>query len=392
MRALAAAAIAMALMAGCGADAGIDTEEDLGPLDDVIDELTATVWPGVVGTDGVRFIRHVNGFVDGEPAGYWFAGLAPRFTADVFWFCREGDTGCPWAPDGSINRGGFAGAPVFARIPGEQSYSPFWTVKLVRVPVDYQPDDIKSVYGIEAAVAAGLARVEPLIWDHGGTTGMSEVIGHCLLVLAGTELERNGADLIGQPGVPSRTLQPRRGWYARYQVSYYDFSETDGWFAPDRSGGDVTRMPWADTFILYRDCDGGSTAPLCGLTGGLFPTVSELGVEQDLTGDGDLADTNNLLAAQPGQPPLDFNDPPYSPLWSIKVVRVRPEHDAEVRLIDTTGDQDDSDLDSVAAMRAAVTAGLVDEPQPMSEAQAGNAIPGNDGEVYYNCPSQVAAP
>lgn len=391
MRALAAAPIVMALAAGCAGDPSIAPEQDLGPLDDLIDDLTRTVWPGVVDGDGDRFIRHVNGFLDGAPSGYWFAGLAPRFTADVFWFCRDGDV-CPLAPDGTVNTGGFTGSPVFARIPGEQTYSPFWTVKVVRVPVDYQPDDLKSALGIEEAAATGRVTIEPLVIDHGGATGPAPVIVHCLLVLHGTTLERNGMELIGSPGVASVALAPRQGWHARYRVDYYDFTPTDGYFAPDPSGVELARMPWSDTFVLYRDCDGGSQAELCGLTSGVFPTVSELGVEQDLTGDGDVADTNNLLAAQPGQPPLAATDRPYSPLWSIKVVRVRPEHDAEVRLIDTTGDQADSDLDSVAALRAAVTAGLVDEPQPMSEAQAGNSIPGNDGEVYYDCPSQVAAP
>jgi hypothetical protein len=374
------AACLLVALAACAGDDGIAPEADRGPIESLLDALTRTVWPGVIGTDGTRRIRHVNGFRDGQLTGYWFAGLAPRFTADVFWFCRDGDV-CPRGPDGSVNPGGFTGAPVFARLPGENGYSPFWNLKVVHVPVDYQADSLKSSLGVERAVADGRATVEPL-----------GLIIHCLLVLDGTELERNGRELIGQPGVAALAMAPRTGWHQQYRVTYYDFSVGDGWFAPDPSGVDVTRMPWADTTVLYRDCAGGSQSPVCGLTSGRFPSVSELGVATDLTGDGDLADTNNLIAALPGQPPADPADRPYSPLWAIKVVRVRPEHDAEVRLIDTTGDQAESDLDSVAAMRAAVDAGLVDPPQPMSEAQAGNRVPGNDGEVYFDCPSQVAAP
>src|SRR4030067_1085924 len=40
--------------AGCASDPAIGPEEDLGPLDDLLDDLTRTVWPGVVGTDGQR--------------------------------------------------------------------------------------------------------------------------------------------------------------------------------------------------------------------------------------------------------------------------------------------------------------------------------------------------
>jgi hypothetical protein len=379
VRAPFAASLVVALAAGCSDDA-TGPEEDRGPIEAVLDALTRTVWPGVIGGDGTRRIRHVNGFRDDQQTGYWFAGLAPRFTADVFWFCRDGDV-CPRAPDGSVNRGGFTGAPVFARLPGETGYSPFWNVQVVHVPVDYQADSIKSALGVERAVADDRATVEPL-----------GLIAHCLLVLHGTELERNGMDLIAQPGVPALAMTARTGWHQQYRVTYFDFSGTDGWFEPDPSSGEVPRMPWADTFILYRDCDGGSQASLCDLTSGQFPSVSELGVAHDLTGDGDLADTNNLLAALPGSAPADPADRPYSPLWAIKVARVRPEHDVDVRLIDTTGDEADSDLMSVAELRAAVAAGQVDAPQPMSEAQAGNQVPGNDGEVYYDCPSQVAAP
>jgi len=380
----------LALAAGC-ADPGPGPEDDLGPLDDVLDDLTRTVWPGVVGDGGDRFIRFVNGFIDDEITGYWFAGLAPRFTADVFWFCRDGDAACPTAPDGSLDPGSMIGRPVFARIPGEISYSPFWRVQVVRVGDDYQADDIKSVLGIEEAVARGDATVAPLRIDHGGAIGEAEVVVHCLLVIGGTRLERNGMDMVGTTGVASRQLVPGLGWHKRYEVSYYDFTATDGVFAPLGQTEGPPRMPWAPTYVLFRDCAGGSQAPLCGLTSGQFPSVSELGVDRDLTGDGDRADTNNLIGALPGRPPLAAGDPPYSPLWAIQVVRVRPEHDSDVSLIDTTGDQAESDLRSVQAMRDAVAAGLVDAPVPMSEAQAGNGVPGNDGEVYFDCPTQVEA-
>lgn len=382
----------LALASSCGGG-GIQPEKDLGPIDNVLDDLTKTVWPGVIDSDGGRHIRLLNGFYNGKPSAYWFSGFAPRFTAQMFWFCYDRDTSCPLGPDGKINPVALVGNPVFSRIPGEQDYSPYWAVQVVRVPDDYRPNDIKSQLGIEKAVADGLATVAPLRVDFGGTTGVADAIRHCLLVLDGTALERNGADVIGSPGTPTRPVPFGDGWHKRYEVKLFDFSAVEGLFAPDPdSTADRTLMASAAIFVLFRDCDGGSTSPLCDAISAGMASVSELGVENDFTGDGDKADTNNLLAAIPGEPPPNPDDKIYSPLWAVNVVKVKPEHDAEVQLIDTSGDQNQTDLPSVVAMRAAIADGLLDPAEPMSEAQAGNSIPGNDGKVFFNCPSQVPVP
>ena len=39
-------------------------EEDLGPIEQILDEVTMTVWPGVEGSEG-RHVRRVNGFFNG---------------------------------------------------------------------------------------------------------------------------------------------------------------------------------------------------------------------------------------------------------------------------------------------------------------------------------------
>jgi len=380
-----AGAFALALSAAACSDTVGGPEPDLGPIDDVIDEVAKTVWPGIVGEDGVRFVRRLNGFFDGEPTAYWFSGFAPRFTADTFWFCREGDAACPIdSPP--------IGNPVFSRIPGEQGYSPYWRVRIVRVPDDYEPDDIKSVFGIEGAELAGRVRVEPLVIDHGEPSGTAQVIVHCLLVLDGTVLEGNGADLVGQPGVPSLEVPLGRGWHKQFRVHVYDFTVSDGMFAPDPEHPEAARMPAAAIFVMFRDCGAGSTVPLCDLVSNLPGAVTERGVESDLTSDGDKADTNNVIAAFPGSEPRDPDDAPYSALWAVNIVRVAWDRDAEVSLIDTTGDQSSSDVMDVATLRALVADGALHEPEPMSEEQAGDRIPGNDGEVFFNCPSQVARP
>ncbi len=380
-----AVAVAFALTAAACSGSDDGPEPDLGPLDDVIDEVAKTVWPGIVGEDGVRFVRRLNGFFDGEPTAYWFSGFAPRFAAETFWFCREGDTACPIdSPP--------IGRPVFSRIPGEQGYSPYWLVRIVRVPDDYEPNDIKSVFGIERAELDGSARVEPLVIDHGGSVGTAEVIVHCLLVLDGTLLEGNGADLVGQPGVPSLEIPLGRGWHKQFQVRLYDFTPSDGMFAPDPEQEEQASMPAAAIFVMFRDCGAGSSVPLCDLVSGLPGAVTERGVESDLTGDGDKSDTNNIIASFPGSDPRNPDDAAYSALWKVNIVRVAADRDAEVSLIDTTGDQSTSDIMDVATMRALVAGGLLHEPEPMSEEQSGDRIPGNDGEVFFNCPSQVAKP
>lgn len=381
-----AAALTVIVAAGCGAEPGAAAEPDLGPIDDSVDEVARTVWPGVVGADGVRFIRRLNGFFDGGPTAYWFSGFAPRFTADLFVFCRDDDAACPLDDDGVFAYDRAIGRPVFSRIPGENGYSPYWKVKIVRVAGDYAADDLKSVFGIERAVADGRALVEPARVDG------EELIVHCLLVLTGTELQGNGADLVGRPGEPSMPIPVQRGWHQRYQVEFYDFVPSEGMFAPAISDDGAEVTPSANIYVMFRDCAGGSTAPLCDRATGLLGAVTERGVEQDLTGDGDKSDTNNIIAAFPGTEPRDPQDQPYSPLWRVQVVTVAPERDDEVALIDSTADQDSSGVKDVAAMRALIADGALREPTPMSEEQAGDAVPGNEGEVYFNCPSQVPAP
>lgn len=379
--------LVLSLSAAC-ADPDRLVEADLGPIEAVLEEVVKTVWPGLVDQDGRRFVRLLNGFFDGEPTSYWFSGFAPRFTAEVFMFCREGAT-CPLDDTGVLDPSLAVGGPVFARVPGERGYSPYWVVRVVRVPADYEPDAIKSVFGIDNAVAEGRVRVETLVADHGGEVGVAEVLIHCLLVLAGTQLEGNGADLVGQPGMPSRTIPIQEGWHKQYRVQFYDFAPSEGIFGPDPESTGAQLMPSANIFVLFRDCAGGSAAMLCGKTSGGFPAVSERGVEDDLTGDGDKADTNNLIAAFPGVSPADPSDRPYSALWAVQVVRVLPERDADVDLIDTSGDQNRTDIKSVTTMREFVTQGLLAPPEPMSEEEAGDRIQGNDGKVFFNCPSQV---
>lgn len=383
---------ALLALAGCQQEVEQVGEEDLGPIEEILDEVTMTVWPGVVDSAGQRYVRLINGFFAGEPTAYWFAGFASKNSPDVFWFCREGDTACPFDDRGVIDRERTVGDPVFAAIPGESDYSPFWLAWVVYVPEDYQPNELKSVYGIEQAAAEGEVLVEPVFYDHGGEIGPREVVMHCLLVLTGTVLEGNGDPLVNDSSQDAAYLPAEKGWFRQYQVEFYDFTPTEGVFAPDDASESTVKMRSSDIFVFFRDCENGSESIVCdyAATSSEIGAVSERGIEEDITGDGDKADNNNIISGFPGAVLEDPLDRPYSPLWKVHVVRIPPEHDDEVVLLDTTGDQNITDIKDPQTMREYVEAGLIDEPMPMTEAQAGNSIPGNDGDVFFNCPSQAA--
>ncbi len=382
------AVAALLLLPACGPPASL-VEEDLGPIEAVVDEVARTVWPGVQGEDG-RYVRLLNGFFAGEPTAFWFGGFAPRRTADLFWFCRSGDASCPFDEAGGFARDRAVGDPVFATMPGEVDHSPFWRLWVVRVPEGYEPNELKSTFGIEQAAEDGRVVVEAAVTDHGGDIGPAEVLVHCLMVLQGTVLEGNGDDLVGRPGEPSRAIVPRTGWHKQYRVNVFDFVDTEGVFAPNLSSESVPLMPEANIFVFHRDCLGGSTSPACAALDRDEVAVSERGIERDLTGDGDRRDTNNIIGAFPGVAAgPDPWESAYSPLWRVKAVRVPAASDAAVNLIDTSGDQDVTDARSVADVRALVQAGLVAEPEDLPE-DTSSSIPSNDGAVFFSCHTQVA--
>ena len=387
---LSLAVAATLALAGCAGDSAGRAEKDLGPIERVVDEVALTVWPGKVQDTGVRYIRRLNGFFDGKPTAYWFAGFASRITADVFYFCRQGDTACPLNARGEVDPEHIVGAPVFARIPGDEGYSPFWLVWRVHVPPDYEPNEIKSTRGIERAVAAGRVTVERVITDHGGDIGPDETIAHCLMVPDGTILQDNGSEIVGRPGVKSKVVPLRDGWNNQYRVKWFDFTVSEGVFAPDPATESRPLMRSANIFVFHRDCAGGSKSNLCQYATAGLVAVSERGVEQDFTADGDKSDNNNIISGFPRTQNRDPRDVAYSALWKVNVLRVLPDRDNDVELIDTTLDQNKCGPRSTDDIRALEASGVVAPAAPMSEAMAGNSIPGNNGKVFFNCPSQVA--
>ena len=366
-------------------------EPDLGPIESTLDDTGLSVFPGLTRADGTHYIRQINGFFNGDETGYWFFGFASRATSDVFIFCRKGDPVCPFDAKGHAQWSHMVGDPVFARIPGQVGFSPFWMVWRVEVPDDYEANAIKSVDGVHAAVSAGRVTMGPNMHDHGGAIGVAQTIMHCAHVLAGTTLERAGEDIVGKPGVKIRVIDRRLGWHAQYRVNFFDFTASEGVTSPDPISQSRPLMRISDIYVSFRDCKGGSQSTVCKLVNSLAGSVSERGTETDLTHDGDKMDTNNVLVAFPGTLPVDPIDADrvYSPLWRVNKVLIPAAHDKDVHLIDDTGDQTKSDVKTVAAVRALVAKGFVNPVVFVDEGMTGTAIPGNDGLTFFSCPSQV---
>ncbi len=373
----------LGVCAGCGGPSADAAEASLGPIDAVVDPAARSQWPGEEDADGMRRVPRWSAFFDGEIVSYWYGGLATRATADVFWFCRPNAQGCPLDDHGVLDPAAAVGDPVFSRIPGEHGYSPYWLVWVVDVDLDYEPNAIKSALGIEEAVEAGKAQVRPLIFDHAGEVGPAGAVMNCLLVLEGTELEGNGEELVGQPGVLSRLVQRRHGWHKRYQLSYFDFTETEGIIPPDDASESRPQMPASDMYMLQRDCGAGSGSPICSGAVGLQP-VSEPLLGVDINSDGDAVDSNNLLAGFPGAP-SEAGERPYTALWRLASATVQPNHDAKVVLLDSGSA---SQLTSTAEMRSLVELGWLSEPVVVTPPPGGPSV----DELLFNGAVQLPAP
>jgi len=395
-------ALCIFLFAGCGCDdkaTGPDPDE--GPIEDTLEPADRINWPGLDRANG-RVIPFIRGFGNGRPAAYWFLGFASRKTSDSFWFCREGDEACPLDEHRRLDWDTIVGNPVFTQIPGLPDFSPFWQMWKVTVPADFEPNSVKNPDTLNRLKDAGDVTVEPLMTDFGDyfgeAAGVQETVLHCALVLAGTELEANGGEMPDGRG-PSLVLQNRPGWFENHSIEFVDFSPSDGVFPEATDSENRPLMRFANIYIHWRSCDADPNPPICELENYAYTDrrpVSERGLGQDITGDGDSGDTNNVLGAMPCEL-LSLSDPdrppelPYSPLWGPLAVSVLPESDSGLSLIDYYGDQALSDVQSADMIFQNVQDEACLEPVPMNEDETGNPIPGNEGRVFFNCPNPVPA-
>jgi hypothetical protein len=167
------------------------------------------------------------------------------------------------------------------------------------------------------------------------------VVVHFPLVLDGTILENNGAPLLHDPSRTSMFTETRQAWHEGRLVNLIDFSRSEGVFPEADDSESRSLMPFAEVFELLRPCAEPDPERCEDLA------VSEPRLGRDLTGDGDVHDTNDVFAALPCDVARTA-ERPYSPLGELREVVVDPSID----LIDRSGDEARSDVRSIAELPA----------------------------------------
>jgi hypothetical protein len=193
------------------------------------------------GVDGL--IPRVSAFADGVQVHVWEVGPAPAFVAPVYRLVRRTTEGLTGVPHNTL----------VDTLPGDPGYSPYWAVFDVVVTDRYRGEVIPSVAAIDEAVVRGLVE-QPV---PGGFAV------DCPAVASGVLLEVGG----GQPPMPP----PRRFNVKGHSVAYFDF----GVMAVE----DAVRVGEVRHYVLRRE--GGEP-------------LSEPVRNIDLTGDGDVRDSNDV--------------------------------------------------------------------------------------------------
>lgn len=266
------------------------------------------------GVDGE--VPLLAGFAGGGPTAYWDFGDAPSFAAPLWVLVRKD-------ADGDLTP---IEHPTIAQvIPGQPRYSPYWAVSFAEVTDAYDGEIIPSLEALQEAQDLGLVSA-PV--DQG-------VVVNCPVVAGDVTLEVGG----GAPPLAPSTLL----YWAGHAVPYYDFG-----LVPMQDQATVLEAPM---YRLRRE--GGEP-------------LSEPLRHVDMTGDGDIKDTNNIFAST-------TEAASYTSLCRVVDVAVPSDYQS----IDTSGDQ------SIADFRDAEE---LFDPDPVT----GNVIAYSETEELFNCPQQRA--
>lgn len=337
-----AALLGAALLAGCYSS-HVD-EAASRWIDDGLSDADRVSFPGHDRAAG-RVIPFLRGFSQDHPSGHWNAGRTTSALGDVYVACVWGDPACPLDSFGRIAWEGLLGEPVLAHLPMDDDFSHWLRLWVLRAPPDrrgHLPRDAEGVL----RVAEGAATRLEAAWVEEG-----QAVVHLLPVLRGTRVEHEGEAM--PDGLDVIAAVPRRtGWHDGRRVELLDFTFLEGAFAG--------AMPTNAIHVLARLCTSDDAPAFCRSPGAPATwLVSESSLGQDLTGDGDTEDTNNVIDALPCAPGARRT---YSPLAVLYEVTVRPG--ARVALVDTYRDDRRSDVASTLALERAVADGLLAEPAP----------------------------
>ncbi len=269
----------------------------------------------IEGGDGVEEeVPLVHGFAGGQPIVYWDFGPAPDFAAPIFQLVREG-AGGELEP--------VAHPTIVDEVPGDPDYSPFWALLTVKVTDLYDGELLTSFAAVQEAEQLGLVEAPQL----------QPRAVNCPAVARDVTLEVGGG---------AEPLPPASHFFWRgMTVDYYDF----GALALDPGA----RMPASPRYLLRRQ--GGE--PLSEIVRGV-----------DITGDGDVNDTNDVFPAR-------ADEESFSPLCRTVTVAVA----ADTPSIDSSGDE------TMAAIRTATD--LFDP-----DAVEGTVVAFSETEDLRNCPQQ----
>jgi hypothetical protein len=239
--------------------------------------------PRIAAQDGVEgVVPLLSGFAAGLPVRYWDFGPAPALAVPLYVLMARG-AGGELAPVGH--------PAIIGQIPGDPGYSPFWAIFAVEVTAAYAGELLVSVSALQEARGRGLV----------GRPEARGLVVNCPVVAGDVLLEV--AD--GRPPVPPAG----RFYYEGREGRYFELGAT---------GVEGVEMPSADAYVLRREGGEPLSEPLRGV---------------DMTGDGDLRDTNTIFAAWRGAAG-------YTPLARLVQVVVA----AGTRSIDTSGDDRTADL------------------------------------------------
>ncbi|MDP6945746.1 MAG: hypothetical protein QF464_16465, partial [Myxococcota bacterium] len=238
----------------------------------------------------------LSGFIDGQWAWFWDFGPGTALTAPVYMLVSDVSDDdkdvlptftlaelMAWLPAHGVDH-----LPLFGVIPGQSGYTPLWQVVLVPTTDAYDGERITSVNAIQTGREDGLL-TDPIPLPH---------VVDCPIVHEDTLLE-----VWGEP----RT--PKKAYWGGYTVSYFDL----GFLGAETlaTNDTVTELFGTTPEVVYT----------LRREGGELLDERLRGV--DMTGDGDLNDTNHVFASVPG-------DADYTPI----VVATEVVVDAETSLVD----------------------------------------------------------
>ncbi len=259
--------------------------------------------------DGVEGeVARISAFASGARVWYWDLGPAKTTLAPIFVLVDDGE-----AIDHNV---------IVTTVPGDVAYSPFWRVNTVEVTDDYAGERITSAAALEEAERAGLVEA-PVAQD---------AAINCPMVGAEVTLAVGGGE---SPMSPST-----RFYWEGVALRYFDLGAM-AFGGPAAVEGRLLR--------LARE----GQAPLSETIRGV-----------DMTGDGDLGDSNDILSSNAAEEG-------YTPACRFVGVQVPVSYAS----IDTSGDETVADFRSESDLF---------DPDPV----VGNVVAFTDAGAVRNCAVQ----